>query len=120
MPHHQKALFFVSTLLANNTILSLVITSLVCSLYCVNLMKLILIDFDDTISCSSWLTKVIISNSINDEETFKAFKDEVKERISFLENKVLALLDLSLKRGKIIIVSNAESEWYFDLSSFFL
>jgi hypothetical protein len=75
-------------------------------------MKLILIDFDDTISCSSWLTKIIFSNGINDEETFNAFKEEIKERILFLENKVLTLLDSCQNRGKIIIVSNAEYEWY--------
>lgn len=74
-------------------------------------MKLILIDFDDTISCSSWLTKVIISNNISDEENFNALREEIRERVFALELKVLALLELSLRKGRIIIVSNAEFEW---------
>jgi len=74
-------------------------------------MKLIMIDFDDTISCSSWLTKIIIANNISDEESFIALKEDIKGKIASLESKVLSLLDLSKQKGKTIIVSNAEYDW---------
>lgn len=74
-------------------------------------MKLILIDFDDTISCSSWLTKVIVTNNIADEESFRQLKEDIKVRIEALEGKVKTLLNMSEQRGNTLIISNAEYEW---------
>ena len=74
-------------------------------------MKLIFLDFDDTISCSSWTTKVIVANDVKDERSFLKLKESINKQTATLEEKALNLIKIAEREGILVIISNAEYEW---------
>lgn len=74
-------------------------------------MKLIFVDFDDTLSCSSWTTKVIVANNVKDEAKFLKLKESIVKQTVTLEEKALNLVKAARKDGNLVIISNAEYEW---------
>lgn len=75
-------------------------------------MKLIFVDFDDTLSCSSWTTKVIVANDVKDEASFLKLKESINKQTVTLEEKALNVIKIAEKEGILVIISNAEYEWY--------
>ena len=66
---------------------------------------LILFDWDDTLLCTTFLTK----NGVYDENLI--LNDKEKEKVSKLEFSVLKLLTLAIKKGNVYIITNAGQGW---------
>ncbi len=66
---------------------------------------LILFDWDDTLLCTTFLTK----NGVYDENLI--LTDKEKEKVAKLEFSVLRLLNLAIEKGNVFIITNAGQGW---------
>ena len=66
---------------------------------------IIIFDWDDTLLCTSYLTK----NGLFDDNNQLSLKD--KEKISKLEISVYNLLSIALEKGDVFIITNANLGW---------
>ena len=67
--------------------------------------SLIIFDWDDTLLCTTYLTK----NNLFDDNIILSEKD--KEKISKLEKSVYNLLSISIEKGDVFIITNAGAGW---------
>ena len=67
--------------------------------------SIIIFDWDDTLLCTSYLTK----NGLFDDNNQLSLKD--KEKISKLEISVYNLLSIALEKGDVFIITNANLGW---------
>ena len=66
---------------------------------------LILFDWDDTLLCTTFLTK----NGVYDENLI--LTDKEKEKVSKLEKSVFKLLNIAIEKGNVFIITNAGQGW---------
>jgi hypothetical protein len=79
--------------------------------------NLIIIDFDDTLVCSTWLAASATSKS---EDTFEKRRGLIMAQAEVLDTKVVSFLSVALRKGNVKIVSNAEHAWIdYVLENFF-
>ena len=70
--------------------------------------SLIIFDWDDTLFPTSFLAK----NGYFSENIFLSEKDEkIRKKLEILEKSVLQLINISLSKGKIFIITNASEGW---------
>ena len=67
--------------------------------------SLIIFDWDDTLLCTTYLTK----NNLFDDNIILSEKD--KQKISKLEKSVFNLLSISIEKGDVFIITNAGAGW---------
>ena len=67
--------------------------------------SLIIFDWDDTLLCTTYLNK----NNLVDDNIILSEKD--KEKISKLEKSVYNLLSISIEKGDVFIITNANAGW---------
>ena len=67
--------------------------------------SLIIFDWDDTLLCTTYLTK----NNLFDDNIILSEKD--KQKISKLEKSVFNLLSISIEKGDVFIITNANAGW---------
>ena len=70
--------------------------------------SIIFFDWDDTLLCSSFLSKIGL---FDDEQTKKINLKLIKEQLSKLENNVFKVLSISIKYGDTFIITNASEGW---------
>ena len=75
--------------------------------------SIIIFDWDDTLLPTSFL------NSKGTYNAFRQFTNDERKRLLELENLVLQLLTLSVKKGDVYIITNADKKWVDNSSKIF-
>ena len=75
--------------------------------------SIIIFDWDDTLLPTSFL------NSKGTYNAFRQFTNNERKRLLELENLVLQLLTLSVKKGDVYIITNADKKWVENSSKIF-
>ena len=74
-------------------------------------IEAVFIDFDDTLSPSTWISKQAVSWTVSNNEVVCDCPDDVRAEMALVDEKIVDLVRRIMASLQVVIVTNSEEGW---------